>query len=178
MFNKINFTDVNPINSSDLAIIKKKIYEIIKKKNFILGDEVMTFEKNFSKLSKNKYSVGCANGTDALILSLMALDLKENDEVIVPGMTYISSGLSVLLNRSKLILADIDDETGLISIDKVKDKITKRTKAIIPVNLYGHKVDLKKLRKVIYTNMLKHSYRNNSIIFFIFISIILICKFY
>ena len=149
MFNKINFTDVNPINSSDLAIIKKKIYEIIKKKNFILGDEVMTFEKNFSKLSKNKYSVGCANGTDALILSLMALDLKENDEVIVPGMTYISSGLSVLLNRSKLILADIDDETGLISIDKVKDKITKRTKAIIPVNLYGQKVDLKKLRKVI-----------------------------
>tara|TARA_Y100000590_G_scaffold466537_2_gene642324 strand:- start:839 stop:1951 length:1113 start_codon:yes stop_codon:yes gene_type:complete len=149
MTKQINFTDVNPISFKEEIKINKEIINIIKKKNFILGDEVKIFEKNFSKLSKCKYAVGCASGTDALILSLMALNLKENDEVIVPGMTYISSGLSVVLNRNKLVLVDIDNETGLIAIDKIKKKITKKTKAIIPVNLYGQKVDLKKLRKVV-----------------------------
>ena len=149
MYKQINFTDVNPVSKKDVEKIKKNIFSIIKKKNFILGDDVRAFEKNFSKLSKTKYSVSCASGTDALLLSLMALDLKTSDEVIVPGMTYISSGLSVILNRSKLVLVDIDDDTGLIDIKKVKSKITNRTKAVIPVNLYGQKVNLKKLRKVV-----------------------------
>jgi len=149
MTKQINFTDVNPISFKEENKINKEVINIIKKKNFILGDEVKIFEKNFSKLAKCKYAVGCASGTDALILSLMALNLKENDEVIVPGMTYISTGLSVVLNKNKLILVDIDNETGLIAIDKIKKKITKKTKAIIPVNLYGQKVNLKELRKVI-----------------------------
>ena len=79
----------------------------------------------------------------------MSLDLNSTDEVIVPGLTYISTGLSVILNNNKLVLTDIDDKTGLIDIGKIKRKITKKTKAIIPVNLYGQKVDLKKLRKVV-----------------------------
>jgi len=79
----------------------------------------------------------------------MSLNLKKNDEVIVPGMTYISTGLAVILNNNKLILSDIDLETGLIDINKVKEKITSKTKAIIPVNLYGQKVNIKKLRKII-----------------------------
>ena len=142
----INFSEVNPITQKENKIIKSEINNIINKKNFILGNEVATFEKNFAKLSKVKFAVGCASGTDALILSLMCLNLKKDDEVIVPGMTYISTGLSVILNNNKLILADIDPETGLISINKLKEKITKKTKVIIPVNLYGQKVDLKKLR--------------------------------
>jgi len=149
MANKINFTNVNPISKKEDILIKKKIFTIIKNKNFILGNEVKIFEKRFAKLNKSKYAVGCASGTDALILSLMSLNLKKNDEVIVPGMTYISTGLSVLTNNNKLVLSDIDDSTGLISIKKVKKMITNRTKAIIPVNLYGQRVDLKKLRKIV-----------------------------
>ena len=144
----INFSEVNPISKKENKTIKSEINKIINKKNFILGSEVLTFEKNFAKLSKVKFAVGCGSGTDALILSLMCLNLKKNDEVIVPGMTYISTGLSVILNNNKLILADIDPETGLISIDKLKEKITKKTKVIIPVNLYGQKVDLNKLKKI------------------------------
>ena len=60
----------------------------------------------------------------------MALNLKENDEVIVPGMTYISSGLSVVLNRNKLVLVDTDNETGLIAIDKIKKKLQKKLKQL------------------------------------------------
>ena len=145
----INFTEVNPISNKQNLIIKSKIFSIIKRRNFILGKSVNEFENEFSKLSKVKYSVGCASGTDALILSLMSLNLKKEDEIIVPGMSYISTALSVILNNNKLVFVDIDDETGLISIDKVARKLTKKTKAIIPVNLYGQKVDLKKIRKVV-----------------------------
>jgi len=143
----INFTNVNPISAKENYFINKKISFIIKKKNFILGNEVKQFEHQFSKISKVKYSVGCASGTDALILALSSLNLKKSDEIIVPAMTYISTGLSVILNNKKLVFADINNDTGLISIESVIKKITKKTKVIIPVNLYGQKVDLKSLRK-------------------------------
>jgi len=145
----INFSDVNPISNKENLAIKNEIYVTIKRKNFILGGEVKSFENSFSKLSEIKYSVGCASGTDALILALMSLNLQKNDEVIVPAMTYISTGLSVILNNNKLVFADIDNKTGLISIEKIPGRITKKTKVIIPVNIYGQKVDLKKLKKTI-----------------------------
>ncbi len=149
MADKIKFTDVDPINARDISIIKKNINKIIVKKDFILGESVKIFEKNFSKLSKIKYSIGCASGTDALILALKSINLRKDDEVIVPALTYISTGLSVLLNHNKLIYADIDEETGLISIESVSKKISRNTKVVITVNLYGQKVNLKKLRKFI-----------------------------
>ena len=147
MNSKINFTDVNPLKSRDSSIIKKEIFNTINTKNFILGRGVKKFEDNFSKLSQIKYSVGCASGTDALILALKSLDIKNSEEVIVPAMTYISTGLSVLLNNNKLVYADIDSHTGLISFDSIIKNINKKTKVVIPVNMYGQKVDLKKLRK-------------------------------
>ncbi len=145
----INFSEVNPVSKKQNLSIRNQIFSTIKSKNFILGKPVSEFEKEFSKLSKLKYSVGCASGTDALLLSLMSFNLKRDDEIIVPGMSYISTGLSVILNNNKLIFADIDNETGLISISDIVKKITNKTKVIIPVNLYGQKVDLKKLRKAV-----------------------------
>ena len=71
----INFSEVNPISKVDNNVIKKEIFSVIKKKDFILGNSVKIFEKEFSKISKIKYSVGCASGTDALILSLMSLKI-------------------------------------------------------------------------------------------------------
>ena len=149
MIKKINFTDVNPLSKEAKVSINRSIFKVINKKNFILGDEVIEFEKKFSQISKSKFAVSCGSGTDALILALMSLDLKNSDEVIVPGLTYVSTGLAVILNHNKLVLTDIDDKTGLISIEKLKKKITKRTKAIIAVNLYGQKVNLKKLRRTV-----------------------------
>ena len=149
MTKPIHFADVNPISKILDSKIKKEINSVILKKDFILGNAVNAFEREFSKISKIKYSVGCASGTDALILALKSLNLKKKDEVIAPAMTYISTGLSIILNNNKLVLADIDNETGLISLKDVSKKINRNTKAIIPVNLYGQKVDLKKLRRVV-----------------------------
>ena len=149
MTKSINFTNVNPVNSKDNSSIRNEIKKIINNNDFILGRVVKKFEDNFSKLSQINYSVGCASGTDALILSLKSLNLKKHHEVIVPAMTYISTGLSVLLNNNKLVYADIENDTGLISIDSITRNITKNTRAVIPVNLYGQKIDLKKLRNSI-----------------------------
>ncbi len=149
MIKRIDFTEVNPLKFNETRLIKKEILNTIDKRDFILGQSVRKFEYNFSRLSKIKYSVGCASGTDALILALKSLNLKNSDEIIVPAMTYISTGLSVMLNNNKLIYADIDSNTGLISINSIKKAITKKTKVIIPVNLYGQKVNLRELRKKI-----------------------------
>ena len=130
MTRQINFTDVNPIKKNHQKRINSRILNIIKKKNFILGREVYDFEKKFSKMSKSKFSIGCASGTDALVLALKSLNINSNDEVIVPGVTYISTGLSVILNNSKLVLTDIDNETGLIDINKIKNPVSVSLKIL------------------------------------------------
>jgi len=145
----INFTNIDPVNSKEANLIKKHINNVVRNKNFILGKDVKVFENKFSKLSDIKYAVGCASGTDALYLALKSLNLKQEHEIIVPAFTYISTGLSVLLNNNKLVYADVDINTGLISIDSILKNITKNTKVIIPVNLYGQKVDLKQIRKIL-----------------------------
>ena len=145
----MKFTDVNPFNKRVQKIINKSILNTVKKKDFILGKNVKKFEEKFSKMSNTNYAVGCATGTDALLLALKALNLKKNHEVIIPGMSYISTGLSVALNNNKIKFADIDNYTGLISLESIKKNLSKNTKVIIPVNLYGQKVNLKELRKVV-----------------------------
>ena len=146
---KINFTDVDPLSNKESFLVKKEIINTIKKKDFILGQNVSKFEKKFSLMSNSNFSIGCANGTDALILALKSINLKKKYEVIIPGMTYISTGLCVTLNNLKLIFADVDNDTGLISFESIKKKITKKTGAVIAVNLYGQKVDTKSLRKIV-----------------------------
>ena len=145
----MKFTEVNPFNNKIQKDINKSILNTVKKKDFILGKNVKKFEEKFSRLSNSKYAVGCANGTDALLLALKSLNLKKKHEVIIPGMSYISTGLCASLNNNKIIFADIDDETGLISFESIKKKLSKNTKVIIPVNLYGQKVNIKLLRKIV-----------------------------
>ena len=145
----MKFTDVNPFNKKIQKKINNSILNTVKRGDFILGEKVKKFERKFAKLSGTKYAVGCATGTDALLLALKCINLKKNHEVIIPGMSYISTGLCAALNNNKIVFADIDDKTGLISLESIKKKISKNTKVIIPVNLYGQKVNLKLLRKIV-----------------------------
>ena len=121
----MKFTEVNPFNNKVQKKINNSILGTIKKKDFILGANVKIFEKKFSKISGSRYAVGCATGTDALLLALKSLNLKKKHEIIIPGMSYISTGLCVALNNNKIIFADIDNDTGLISLESVKKKYQK-----------------------------------------------------
>ena len=103
----MKFTDVNPLTNYQQSKITKSIIATISKGDFILGKNVITFEKRFCSLANTKFAVGCATGTDALILAVKSLNLKKNHEVIVPGMSYISTGLAASLNNLKIVFASL-----------------------------------------------------------------------
>ena len=149
MGKQIKFFDIynqdKNIHRSFIKILK----DHFKKNDFILGKSVNLFENNFSKFTKSKYSIGCANGTDALYLALKTLNLPKNSEVIVPAMTWISTVLSILNNNLKPVLVDVNKNDALISFKEIKKKITKNTKVILPVNLYGGIVNIQKIKKII-----------------------------
>ena len=123
--------------------------KIFKDTNFILGKPVQKFENEFSKFCKTKYTIGCGNGTDALYLSLKALNLPKNSEVIVPAMTWISTVSSIVNCGYKPVLADVNLNNSLISMKEIKRKITKKTRVILPVHLYGNVVDVNEIKKAI-----------------------------
>lgn len=114
---------------------------------FILGKQVENFEKEFAKYLKVKHVVGVANGLEALQISLMALKIGKGDEVITTPLSAVASTLAVLAVGAKPIFVDINDQ-GQIDASLVEAKITKKTKAILPVNLYGLSPDYKQLKKI------------------------------
>jgi len=143
--------DFNNIYNQDRILFPKIIKDIkrlIQNNKFILGDEVVKFEKNLSKFTKTKYCVSCANGTDALYIVLKSLNLKKDDEVIVPDMTWIATASTVINNNCKLRLVDVSIKNGSIDQLKVIKKINSKTKAIIAVNLWGYSANYKKLKKI------------------------------
>ena len=112
-----------------------------------LGEYVEKFEKMFSEYCDTKYSLTTSNGTVALHLTLAALGIKKEDEVVVPNFTFIATANSVKYLGGKVITADIDEETYCISPKAIEKAITSKTKAIIPVHLYGHPANMAEINK-------------------------------
>ncbi len=150
----INFLDLKKNYESIQNEVNEEFNNLFKKCDFILGEKVKIFENNFANYIGVKHFVGCANGTDALEIAVKALDLKEDDEIIVQGNTYIATCLGVLNNNIKLILCDINPNTFMIDIDKLKRKITNKTKAVIIVHLYGLVPEMDIIKDICQTNNL------------------------
>jgi len=133
--------------------LKKKIFtnikKVIEKNDFILGNFVNKFEKTFANFCGAKYAISCANGTDALTIALKILNLPKNSEVIIPAMTYCSTAFAVINAGLKPVLIDISELEPTISVKKLKNTITSKTKVIMPVHLYGSVADLNKIKKII-----------------------------
>ena len=115
----IKFQDQPSLHKMISKSLVNKFKEKLVKSDFILGNDVKIFESNFARYCNTKYAIGVSNGTDALNLALKTLNLKKNDEVIIPAMTYISTALSVVYNGCKLRLCDINLEDGLIEIHRL-----------------------------------------------------------
>jgi dTDP-4-amino-4,6-dideoxygalactose transaminase len=145
----MKFFDIHNQDKKLHKQIFKDLKLLFKKTDFILGSGVEKFEENFARYSKTKFAVGCANGTDAIYLALKALNLKKNSEVIMPAMTYCSTVFSIIRSGLKPVLVDIDKNKPIISIDEIKKKINKRTKAIMLVHLYGESCEFYKLKKIL-----------------------------
>ena len=145
----IKFLNINKQDEPIRKKIIKNINNVINKNNFILGDYVENFEKAFAIFCGAKYAISCANGTDALTITLKILNLPKNSEVIIPAMTYCSTAFAVINAGLKPVLVDISTLEPTISIDKLKAKITNKTKVIMPVHLYGSVVNINKIKKII-----------------------------
>jgi len=121
--------------------IKKELNEavnrVLSKGDFILGNQVSIFEKEYAKYCNTKYAIGVASGLDALRLTLIALNIKAGDEVIIPANTFIATALAISSIGAIPVLVDINPDTYLIEANQIKKYIRKKTKAIIPVHLYG-----------------------------------------
>ncbi len=127
----------------------RDIEKVIKKNEFINGKSVTVFEKNFSKFCNTKYAIGCNSGTDALFLALKSLNLKKNSEVLLPAQTYCSTLFSVINAGLKPVLVDIQKDNPTICVEDLKKKLSKKTKVIIIVHLYGECSNIKKIKDVI-----------------------------
>ncbi len=122
--------------------IEQAVQRVFKSGSFILGEELNCFEKEFSDYIGVKYSIGVNSGSDALLLVLKALQIGYEDEVITVSHTFISSVDSIIRNGAKPVFTDINPETFCIDTSKIEQKITKKTKAILPVHLYGQPVNM------------------------------------
>jgi len=155
----IKFLDLKKIHSTYKKELEKKASQIIESGQYILGKEVEDFEKNFSKFCGTKYCIGVGSGLDALFLtfkSWMELGfLSHGDEVIVPSNTYIASILSISHAGLKPVLVEPDIETYNISPKNIEKALTKKTKAILVVHLYGRAVNFDPILKIAKENNLK-----------------------
>jgi dTDP-4-amino-4,6-dideoxygalactose transaminase len=118
------------------------VNKVIQSGSFILGENVKLLEEEIAKFSNTKYAVGVASGTDALLLSLMACNIGAGDEVITTPFTFIATVEVISLLGAKPVFVDIDPKTYNIDTHKIKDAITNKTKAIIPVHLYGQPANM------------------------------------
>ena len=149
---KIKFPAYEPwISDEDKEIVKKTLTQSM----LTLGPQLEKFENDFCKYSKAKYAVAVSNCTAALHLSLMALGIKKDDEVIIPDLTFVADANAILACNAKPVIVDINKENFFLSISNIKKNITKKTKAIIPVHIYGQVCNIEEILDVAKDNNLK-----------------------
>jgi len=113
------------------------------------GNHVQAFEKSVSSFVKSKYAIAVNSGTAALQAALYALDIKKGDEVLVPSFTFIATANAIVSTGAKPIFVDILKENYTIDPDDLQKKITKKTRAIIPVHLYGNVANIERLSEIV-----------------------------
>jgi dTDP-4-amino-4,6-dideoxygalactose transaminase len=141
----IEYENLKKLNKPFIKEYSEKFKSVIDSGWFILGNEVETFETDFSKFIGSKYCVGLANGLDALTLSLKAFNFKKGSEVLVPSNTYIATILAIINNGLIPVLVEPDLSTYNIDPNCIEDKITKKTCAIIVVHLYGKSCEMESI---------------------------------
>jgi UDP-2-acetamido-2-deoxy-ribo-hexuluronate aminotransferase len=128
--------------------IDKAILDCLENTTFINGPAVKEFQQSLETYLGVKHVIPCANGTDALQISMMALGLKRGDEVIVPAFTYVATAEVIALLGLKPVMVDVNFESFNIDVNQVKKAITSKTKAIVPVHLFGQSADMEAIMEI------------------------------
>ena len=146
--NKIPMVDLKSQYLSIKQEIDEAIQNTLNNSSFILGPSVEKLEKDFATYCNVKYALGTNSGTSALHLALLALGIKQGDEVITSANTFIATLAAISHAGATPVLLDIDKETYDIDVNKIEAAITTKTKAIMPVHLYGHPCEMDKIKEI------------------------------
>lgn len=130
-------------NDEIMAVVK-----VLKSRNFSQGPRVKELEEMFATYCGTKYAVAMINGTATLHSALYALGVQEDDEVITSPFTFVATGNSILMQKAKPVFCDVTQDTGNIDANEIEKKINKKTKVILPVDLYGHMYDVEKINSI------------------------------
>ncbi len=151
---KIPILDLKKQHQIIGSALEEAVITTLRSGSYILGQNVTTFEENIAKYCDCKYAVGVANGTDALIIALRALDIGLGDEVITPSFTFAATAEAIHLVGAKPVFIDIDINTFNLNPELLEALITPKTKAIIPVHLYGKPSPMDKIMKIAHKHKL------------------------
>lgn len=144
----IQFVDLKKQYAPLKEEILAGISQVLDGMHLFLGENIQALEKEFSAFCGAKHGIGVSDGTTALHIILRAMGIGLGDEVITVGHTFIATTEAIVLAGATPVFVDIDPQTYLIDVEQVEAKITERTKAILPVNLYGQMVDMARLREI------------------------------
>jgi len=134
--------------------IDQAISQVVEESAFIKGKYVDQFEQDFSQAIGARHCISCGNGTDALYIALRALGIGAGDEVITTALSWIATSETITQTGAKVVFADVDPVTLTIDPQSIREKLTPKTKAIIPVHLYGHPADMDPILEIANTNKL------------------------
>jgi dTDP-4-amino-4,6-dideoxygalactose transaminase len=142
MLKQVPFVDLKAQYNSLAQELDRALLETARSSAFILGPEVTKFEEEFARYCQADYAIGVDSGTSALELILLSLGISSGDEVITPANTFIATALAISSTGAKPILVDTDSDTYNIDVSKIEDVISDKTKAVMPVHLYGQPADM------------------------------------
>ena len=128
--------------------IEEAILKVARDCNFIMGTQIDELERNLEKFTGSKYAISCSSGTDALLLAMMALDIQPDDEIITTPFTFFATAETIAFLKAKPVFVDIDEQTYNIDPKRIEEKISSKTKAIIPVSLYGQPCDMDEINQI------------------------------
>ena len=138
----IDFANLSLAYQEHKAEFDAAIGEVLYKSNYIMGEPISVLERKLEDFTGAKYAISCSSGTDALLLALMAIDIQPGDEVITTPFTFIATAETIAFLKAKPVFVDIEETSYNIDSTKIEEKITSRTKAIMPVSIFGQTADM------------------------------------
>ncbi|MDD7885928.1 DegT/DnrJ/EryC1/StrS aminotransferase family protein [Flavivirga sp. 57AJ16] len=144
----IDFANLTKAYQEHKENIDRAINDVVSTSRFIMGEEVKQLETLLEEYTGAKYAISCSSGTDALLLGMMALDVEPGDEIITSPFTFIATAETIAFLGAIPVFVDIDESTYNIDVNRIEEKITKRTKVIMPVSLYGQVADMDEINEL------------------------------
>lgn len=145
---KIDFAKLQDQYQLYKTEMDEAIHAVLDKSNYIMGEEITQLEEELQNFTKAKYAISCSSGTDALLLAMMAMDIKPGDEIITTPFTFIATAETIAFLGAVPVFVDIDEKTYNINYELIEEKITDKTKVIMPVSLYGQPADMTKIQEI------------------------------